>query len=406
MKTTVSQKAVSSAINTIRKSVRKNSTVPILSHALIRAQCNGVCISGTDLEVYCSVSVPGLSTIDGAVCVPANRLNDIIKTCHHDVELESNDKSELVIRNGSNFSLAGLSQDEFPVTPAMPQARQAAINVYHLRKHLARIEHAISSDAARYVLNGVLLRFNGDALTMVATDGRRIAIAETLATTKMNDGDATAIGELRAQLTAMRKGTKKYHWLANKLDKLTSCQFIIPTKAVSVLLSSLPKVKNSDVAEVCVQWTGDHAAFTFNNAEQTIQIQTRLVQGDFPNYKMVIPQDCKEQVIIPRESFLQAVNTAAKLTSEKSNSVKLSFSENLLTVTSNSPECGNAACTVAIAYLGKQFSIAFNPRYLGDAIAATDTDIIVADFVDELSPVKITTDGAAFITVIMPMRLS
>ena len=132
---------------------------------------------------------------------------------------------------------------------------------------------------------------------------------------------------------------------------------------------------------------------------------TKLIEGNYPNYKQVIPGEPKERIALNREELVQALRRAEIMTSEKANSVKLTFSKNNLTITANSPEVGEARETLAVNYKGNEIAIAFNPRYLIDPLNALAVDEVFIELIDELSPGVLKINGP-FLYVVMPMRLN
>ena len=176
---------------------------------------------------------------------------------------------------------------------------------------------------------------------------------------------------------------------------------IIPTKAINELNRLL-----QGTGEVEIQVRENQAAFTLRDEKSfTILLITRLVEGNYPNYRQVIPAEPKERVAFVREELLQSLRRVELMTSEKSNSVKLSFSMNNLSITANSPEIGEARESLAINYSGREFSIAFNPGYMMDPLKALEQDDVFLEITDELSPGLIKINGP-FLYVIMPMRMT
>ncbi len=137
----------------------------------------------------------------------------------------------------------------------------------------------------------------------------------------------------------------------------------------------------------------------------SVLLITKLIEGNYPNYRQVIPSETKERVSLVREEFLQALRRAEIMTSDKANSVKLAFGKNNLAITANSPEVGEARESLAVNYKGKEMAIAFNPRYLIDPLAALTEDEVFFEMIDELSPGMLKINGP-FLYVVMPMRLS
>ena len=155
-----------------------------------------------------------------------------------------------------------------------------------------------------------------------------------------------------------------------------------------------------------IKFTENQVAFTLKDEKGfSILIISKLVEGNYPNYRQVIPAETKERISLVREEFLQAVKRAELMTSDKSNSVKLHFTKNNLAITANSPEVGEARETLAINYKGKDIAIAFNPAYVIEPLNALNTDEVFIELIDELSPGVLKINGP-FLYVVMPMRLS
>jgi DNA polymerase-3 subunit beta len=178
-------------------------------------------------------------------------------------------------------------------------------------------------------------------------------------------------------------------------------EFIVPAKAVNELGRLL-----QENGEVEIKCTENQAAFTLKDEKAfSVLVITKLIEGNYPNYRQVIPTETKERVTLVREEFLHALRRAEIMTSEKSNSVKLTFGKNNLAITANSPEVGEAKETLAINYKGKELAVAFNPRYLIDPLNALSDEEVFFELTDELSPGVLKINGP-FLYVVMPMRIS
>ena len=178
-------------------------------------------------------------------------------------------------------------------------------------------------------------------------------------------------------------------------------EFIVPAKAVNELNRLL-----QEKGEVEIRYAENQAAFTLKDEKgSAILIITKLIEGNYPNYRQVIPAETKERIPLVREEFLHALRRAEIMTSEKANSVKLTFGKNTLAITANSPEVGEARESLAVNYKGKEMAVAFNPRYLIDALSALTEDEVFFELIDELSPGVLKINGP-FLYVVMPMRLS
>ena len=194
---------------------------------------------------------------------------------------------------------------------------------------------AISMDESRYVLNGVFMKFTAEKLVMVSTDGRRLALTE-----EDLPAGSTATGEI-----------------------------IVPTKAVNEL-NRLLQTKG----EVEIRFTDNQISFRLKDETAfSVLLISKLVEGTYPNYQQVIPKEAKERITLMREEFLGALRRAELMTNDKSNSVKLAFTKNNLTITANTADVGEARESIAINYKGKDISIAFNPGYLMDPLKVVET---------------------------------
>jgi DNA polymerase III subunit beta len=175
----------------------------------------------------------------------------------------------------------------------------------------------------------------------------------------------------------------------------------VPAKAVNELNRLL-----QDKGDVEIRFNENQAAFNLKDEKGfSVLITTKLIEGNYPNYRQVIPAEAKERIALAREEFLHALRRAEIMTSEKSNSVKLTLGKNNLTITANSPEVGEAKESLAINYKGKEMAIAFNPRYMIDPLNALANDEVFLELIDELSPGVLKINGP-FLYVVMPMRLS
>ena len=176
---------------------------------------------------------------------------------------------------------------------------------------------------------------------------------------------------------------------------------IIPNKAINEL-SRLLQTKG----EVEIRFTDNQVAFSLRDEKGSgILIISKLIEGSYPNYRQVIPGEAKERIALGREELLHALRRAEIMTSEKSNSVKLTFAKNSLAITANTPEVGEARESMAVNYNGRDISIAFNPIYLMDPLKALDNDEVFLELIDDLSPGVLKINGP-FLYVRMPMRMS
>jgi len=369
MNLTIAKEQLLAGLQSVQNVVSSRSTLPILSNVLLRAEGNRLELTATDLDVTISSSVEATVKKAGATTLPVKKLVGIAKElASQEIDLEVDEKSFCSVRAGSSFfKIRGLGPEEFPPLPKFKDDKKITLPQEKIRSMLKKTAFAISTDESRYVLNGIFFSLKEHKLTMVATDGRRLALV---------DEDVEV-------------GTG------------SQGEFIVPAKAVNELTRLL-----QDKGEVEITFSDNQAAFTLKDEkEKTILLITKLIEGNYPNYRQVIPAETRERVTMAREEFLHALRRAEIMTSEKQNSVKLSFGKNSLAITANTPDVGEARETMAINYKGKEISIAFNPSYVIEPLTALDTDEVFLELIDELSPGVLKINGP-FLYVVMPMRLS
>jgi DNA polymerase-3 subunit beta len=355
MKLTIAKDQLLVGLQAVQNIVGSRSTLPILSNVLLETGEGRLSLTATDLDVTITCSVAATVEQPGRATLPVKKLDE---------------KSVASIRAGSAFfKVNGLAAEEFPPLPVFAQNRTVVIPQDKLKGMLRKTSFAVSTDESRFVLNGIYISLKENKLILVATDGRRLALCEE-----------------EFEISA-----------DNQAD------FILPTKAINELTRLLQGGGNVEV-----KFTENQASFatkpTTEGAVSAILV-TKLVDGVYPNYRQVIPAEPLERVPLNREEFLKSLRLAEIMTTDKQNSVKLTFSRNQLAITANAPEVGEARQTVAIKYQGKDFAIAFNPGYLMDPLKALDTDEVYFELIDELSPGVLKTNEP-FLYVIMPMRMS
>jgi DNA polymerase-3 subunit beta len=336
---------------------------------LLRAEGDKLELTATDLDVTVSSSVEAKVKKAGASTVPVKRLFGIIRElANSEIDLEVDDKNVCSVRSGASFyKINGLSADEFPPLAKFKEEKKVVLPQETVGSMMKKTSFAISTDESRYVLNGIFISLKDHKMTMVATDGRRLALVDE-----------------EVDVSEKSQG-----------------EFIIPAKAVNELNRLL-----QDKGELEIRYTENQASFTLKDDKGSgVLIVSKLIEGNYPNYRQVIPNEVKERIPLLREEFLHALRRAEIMTSEKSNSVKLTFGKNNLAITANSPEVGEARESIAVNYKGKEMAIAFNPKYLIDPLNALPNDEVFIELIDELSPGVLKINGP-FLYVVMPMRLS
>lgn len=369
MNLTIAKDQIANGLQAVQNIVSSRTTLPILSNVLLRAEGTKLELTATDLDVTITCSVEAAVKKPGATTIPAKKLLGIVREVGSpEMELEVDDKNVTSLRCGSSFfKVRGLGAEEFPPMPTFKDEKMVVLPQDKIRSMFRKTSFAISTDETRYVLNGTFISLKEHKMTMVATDGRRLALVDE-----------------EVDISDRSQG-----------------EFIIPAKAVNELNRVL-----LDAGDAEIRYTDNQAAFTLK-AEKgpSILLITKLIEGTYPNYRQVIPPETKERVPLAREEFLHALRRAELMTSDKQNSVKLAFGKNTLSITANSPDVGEARETMAINYKGKEMALAFNPGYLIDPLNALSNDEVFFELIDELSPGILKINGP-FLYVVMPMRLS
>ncbi len=369
MNLTIAKEQLINGLQSVQNVVGIRTTLPILSNVLIRAEKDRLDLTATDLDVTISCAVEASVKKAGSATVPVKKLFGIVRELTSpEIEIEVDEKNLCSVRAGASFyKINGLAAEEFPPMPKFKEEKKVILPQEKLKGMLKKTSFAISTDESRYVLNGIFISLKDHKITMVATDGRRLALVD-------EDVD---------------------------VSEKSQGEFIVPAKAVNELNRLL-----QDKGEVEIRYSDNQASFTLKDDKGSpILIITKLIEGNYPNYRQVIPGEAKERVTLAREEFWHALKRAEIMTSEKSNSVKLAFTKNNLAITANSPEVGEARESLAINYKGKDVAIAFNPKYMIDPLNALANEEVFLELIDELSPGVLKINGP-FLYVVMPMRLS
>jgi DNA polymerase-3 subunit beta len=364
MKLSVSKEKLLEGLQTVQNVVSTRTTLPILSNVLLEAADGQLRLTTTDLDVGVRGGIEALIEKPGAATLPARRLFSIIHALPSaEIHLEVDSKSVASIRCGpSFFKILGLPQEEFPPLPKFEGAKTFTLRQKDLKDGLRKTAYAISTDETRYVLNGILFSFKDNKLTLVATDGRRLALVD----------------------------------IELEFPRSHEIDIILPTKAVTELARLV-----SEEGDIRMSVSENQVAF---EVDGTLLV-SKLIEGNYPNYRQVIPPEAKERITLERESFLNTVHRVSLLSSEKSNSVKLVFSKNNIDIIANTPEVGEARESLPVSYKGRDFSVAFNPEFLMAPLRNLPNDEVFLDLIDEMSPGVIKVQSP-FLYVLMPMRIS
>ncbi len=355
-----------SGIQTVQSVVATRSSLPVLGNILLETEKDGLRLTASDLEmgIRCDVSAEVMEP--GGVALPAKRLGDIVRELPEDIvkiTVRKDEATAIKCRKAA-FKIAGLARDEFPRLPTLEEDAGFEIEQGKLKELIHRTVFAISRDETRYVLNGLYLLVEKGTLTVVATDGRRLA-----------------------KITKELKGV-------GKMQR----EVILPGKAVT----ELGRILGGGEEPVRVMMGQNEVAFNLGR----VLLISRVVEGKFPKYDQVIPKKSGRKVSADREELLGAMKRVALLTSERSNSVKLDVSPKGLVLSASTPEVGEATEEIDAGYEGEPVSVAFNPSYLLDFLRSEQAGEVVLEITDAMSPGVMKSVGDdSYLYVVMPIKL-
>jgi len=364
MKIDIAKQDLLDGLQAVQNVVSIRSTLPILSNVLVTAEKDRVSLTTTDLDVTVKCTVPAKVPRGGATTLPARRLASIVRELSDQrIEIEVDDKDAASVTCGASFfRIMGLPEEEFPPVTVPEGKFSYTMEQAVFGEMLRKTAYAASTDETRFVLNGVFLSFKSGKLVMVATDGRRLALIEH----EVDFPEEAAV------------------------------DMILPSKVASELMHTL-----GSEGELKISTQDGKVCFEFDS----IIVTSKLIDGNYPNFRQVIPAECEEHIKVDRENLLAALKRVSLVTTEKSAATKLTFGKNKLTVAMETPDVGEAHETIPIKYTGKEITVAFNPEYMMDPLKNLAVDEIGIELTDDLSPGVIKSD-MPFLYVLMPMRVS
>jgi DNA polymerase-3 subunit beta len=366
MKITVERDELQKKLSDIQNIVEKKNTMPILNHFLLTADKGAAYITATDLETAFREPIKLEAAETGRMCIPARKLFEIVREMEDAVTIESTDSQWAKVKSGkSHFRLACLSADEFPVWPSLEGTQEMEMPASLLLEMIDKSIYAAGESDTRYVLNGLLFHLKPDGnLIVVGTDGHRLALS------------MRGIG-------AGFKDEKKV---------------IVSRKSVSELRRFL----SDDDSAVKVILGKNHILFKI--AE--IEFLTRLIDGTYPNYEQVIPSGNEKLLTIDRSLLTKALRRVSIMSKERSSAVKVDIAEDNMVVSASNPDLGEAKDEIAASYSGDAMTMAFNARYILDALSVMTAENIVFKLNEPLSPALLMENGKEdYKCVVMPMRL-
>lgn len=370
MEFSVTKSVLLNELNTTQGVVERKTTIPILSNLLVEAKGTRLTITATDLELSIRTSCDVKVKTEGAGTIPAKKLLELVRLLPEGeikFRLLENHWIE-IISEKKKYKLVGMARENFPALPAMPHAL-VKIPANILESLIGKTKFAISMEESRYTLNGGLLILKPDTIAMVATDGHRLALAET--THKL----AGLNGEVKV---------------------------LIPKKA----MDEVEKLSSGAGSDAQLDFAKDESHLFFQAGHRLLI--SRILTGQFPNYEAVLPRDNNKIVVIGRTELSDAVRRVSQLADQRSHAVKLAVSKEGIEISASSPEYGEAKENIEKEYSGDPISIGFNSGYMLDFLAAAADGPINIELKDEQSAGQmrpLADEAYRYRYIIMPMRI-
>jgi DNA polymerase III subunit beta len=354
-------------LNFIQGVVEKKNTIPILSSLLLEAVDGSLNIKGTDLDVSISTSCEAEVVGNGAVCVQAKKLFEIIRALPEaEIEIKCGESEQVsIVCERSRFKMLGQPKLNFPEIPVFKNT-VAHLPADIFRTFITRTIFAATNEESRYALNGAKFELSPEGLRMVATDGHRLSFIEK---------SGTFTEDLKVEA-------------------------IIPKKTLTEL------IKLSSETEETSEFGKDENHLFFKFGKRLLV--SRMLNGQFPNYEMVLPKENKNHIVIESQRLAAAVRRVALMADERSRAIKFEISEGQLNITAQASDIGEAGETLPIEYVGDSITSGFNAQYVNDFFGVINDGDVKFSFKDGNSQVQLQSLADSdfdFRYVIMPMRL-
>lgn len=370
MKVTLPRHDLLDAVNKVKTVVSAKSALPILSHILLEAADNRMKVSATDLKVSIECTVECQVEEPGSMTVSCQRIASILSELPDaDIHLELGASNTVTLECGKiHTKLYSMSPDEFPPIRSFEGVEPLVLPQNLLRTIFQKTSFAISTDQARYNLTGLLIEIKNGKMIAVATDGRRMSLIS------QTDGIAEGI----------------------------DIKVIIPGK----MIHELERLLDSDQDDVTIQIGENQAAFSFG----TLRLVTALIEGNFPNYEMVIPKEHDKEVKLSTALFTEGMRRTRTMTNDKFNSVRMVIQDGQMTLRVVTPEVGEYEEELPVTYNGEELEIAFNPDFVLDVLRHVDSEDTCLVLKDPMSPGVLkpggdNNAGDNYINVVMPIRI-
>ena len=352
--------------------VERKNTIPILANVLLDAKGDEVKLLATDLEVGLRSTCTASVTKSGSLTLPAKKLYEIIKALPEtDVRIEEDKNGVKVAADRFDSRMQTLPREDFPTLPESSGTFSAKLSRDVVKQMIAKTQFAITGEDTRYFLNGALFILKPDAMTLVSTDGHRLALIS-----------------VPRDKSEGRKGEKEEE------------RVILPRKT----LLELGRLLGEGEGDIQYEHGENHLFFDIGGR----LLISRMIDGQFPAFERVIPKSNDKRVEFDRDRLTSAVRRVALLSNERSRAVKFQIDKGKVEIASSSPEFGEAKEVIIVDYTATPVTICFNAQYVIDFLGAVETDSVALEFKDEMSQAvmsPIGADGYSYTYVIMPMRV-
>ena len=371
MEITVSKFELLRELTATQGVVERKTTIPILSNYLFEAAGDKLSLTATDLDLSLRTACPARVKKEGSCTIPARKLHDYVKLLPDaDITIKLLENHWVSIRCGrSNTKMFGMARSNFPSLPQFPTAGAVKIPSAVLRAMIAKTTFAIANEESRYTLNGALMVLKQESITLVATDGHRLAHIE-----RSGETFAGVAGEMKT---------------------------LIPKKAMDEIRSLLDA---SDVESV--EFAKDESTLYFRIG--TRLLTSRQLTGQFPNYEAVLPKDNNKSIVVNCEDLSGAIQRVAQFADERSRAVRVRMDKGELKISASSTETGESEDSLETNYNGETITIGFNAQYLLDFLKAAGSNEIRLEFKDAQSAGQLRPeegDDYKYRYVVMPMRI-
>ena len=374
MEITVSKFELLRELTATQGVVERKTTIPILSNYLFEAAGDKLSLTATDLDLSLRTSCNAKVKKEGACTIPARKLYDYVRLLPDaDITIKLLENHWVSIRCGrSNTKMVGMAKSNFPGLPVFPAAGAIKISAPVLRSMIAKTGFAIASEESRYTLNGALMVLKPESITMVATDGHRLAHVE--------------------------RGGEKFDGVTGEMKTL------IPKKAMDELKSLLDS--QSEIEIETIDFAKDESTLFFRVGPRLLT--SRQLTGQFPNYEAVLPKDISKSIALHGEELGAAIARVAQFADERSRAVRLRLEKGELKISASSTETGESEDSIEVAYDGEPMAIGFNAQYLMDFIKATGSCDVKLELKDaqsagQLRPAE--SEDYKYRYIVMPMRI-